>query len=72
MKNKSDTHTPSRRLLRKKAVLEKVPFCNTTLWKKVKEGEFPKPVQLGPRMIAFYADEVDDYIESFKKQRNPA
>jgi prophage regulatory protein len=35
-----------------------VPLSRSTLWAKVKEGSFPKPVRLGPRTTAWRAADV--------------
>ena len=34
------------------------PFSSATLWRKVKDGTFPKPVKLGPRITAWRVDDI--------------
>jgi predicted DNA-binding transcriptional regulator AlpA len=52
------------RYLRKRAVLEVVPFGATTLWEKIKAGEFPPPVAyLSPRMPVWSASEVEAALD---------
>lgn len=51
-------------LLRLPAVLSRVPWSRSTLYAKVKCGEFPKPVHLGPRSVAWLEKEVQDFIEA--------
>ena len=35
-----------------------VPFSSATLWRKVKDGTFPQPVRLGPRITAWRVEDV--------------
>ncbi len=53
------THNPDRRLLRPKEVMERMGWSRTTLWRRVRAGEFPAPVATGANITAFYEDEVD-------------
>jgi len=39
-----------------------VPFSPATLWRKVKNGEFPKPVKLSERVTAWKAEDVRTWI----------
>ena len=39
------------------------PFSPATLWRKVKDGTFPKPVKLGPRITAWKVEDIRDWIE---------
>lgn len=41
-----------------------VPFGNATLWRKVKDGTFPAPVKLSPRVTAWGVRQVRQWIES--------
>ena len=55
-------HSPSRGrlLLRTHQVLERMGWSRTTLWRRVRAGEFPAPVKTGKNGgIAWYDDEVD-------------
>lgn len=40
-------------LLRIKDVLKIIPVSRATWWRGVKDGRFPQPVSIGPRMTAF-------------------
>ncbi len=40
-----------------------VPFSATTLWRKVKSGEFPAPIKLGSTMNAWKASDVADWLK---------
>ena len=52
-------HSTSRRLLRPKQVMARMGWSRTTLWRRVRAGEFPAPVSTGANITAFYEDEVD-------------
>ncbi len=41
-----------------------VPFSNATLWRKVKDGSFPAPVKLSPRVTAWEVGKVREWIEA--------
>jgi prophage regulatory protein len=52
------------RLLAASAVLAMVPFCRAHLMRLAKRGEFPRPVKLGERRIAFRESEVRAWIDA--------
>ena len=58
-------HSPTRgrRLLRAKQVMDRMGWSRTTLWRRIRSGEFPAPVQKSQNSnsIGFYEDLVDDY-----------
>lgn len=39
-----------------------IPFSSATLWRKVKAGEFPKPVKLSERVTAWRAEDIRDWM----------
>ena len=41
-----------------------VPFSSATLWRKVKSGEFPKPVKLSKRVTAWRVEDIRQWIEA--------
>lgn len=41
-----------------------VPFSNATLWRKVKDGSFPAPVKLSPRVTAWDVRKIREWIET--------
>lgn len=53
-----------KKLLRKKDVLAATGFENSTLYKYISEGGFPKPVSLGERAVAWVESEVEAWIEA--------
>ncbi len=52
-------NSPGRRLLRPKEVMARMGWSRTTLWRRVRAGEFCAPVKTGANSTAFYEDEVD-------------
>lgn len=53
-----------KKLIRKKDVLAATGFKNSTLYKYIAEGRFPKPVSLGgARSVAWVEAEVVAWIE---------
>ena len=48
----------------KAAVPGTVPFSSATLWRKVKAGQFPRPVKLSDRITAWRAQDVAAWLQS--------
>jgi prophage regulatory protein len=47
-----------------------IPYCRDHLRRKVKAGEFPKPVDLGARRIAWIEEEIDAHLERVVANRD--
>lgn len=41
-----------------------IPVAHSTLWLMVKEGRFPAPIKLSPRVTAWRAEDVAAWIAS--------
>ncbi len=41
-----------------------VPVCKTTWWAGVKNGNFPKPVMLSPRVAVWHVEDIRKLIAS--------
>lgn len=63
--NPSNDH----RLLRLPAVLDRVPFSQSTILRMVREGDFPPPVRLGKRAVAWRTREVEAWLASRQHTR---
>lgn len=50
------------RILRKPEVLAKTGMGNTTLYARIKAGDFPQPVPISARMRGWVEEEVDAWI----------
>ena len=58
-------------LLSIRETCSRTTLSRTTLWHKVKRGEFPKPIALGEGIRkAFLASEVDAWIAERMAERN--
>lgn len=44
-------------------ILELFPVSRSTWWKGVKEGRYPQPVKLGPKMTAWKIADIYKLIE---------
>jgi predicted DNA-binding transcriptional regulator AlpA len=49
--------------IRQKHLLPLLGFSAPTLWRKVKNGTFPKPIKLGENITAWLLDDVSEWIE---------
>ncbi len=56
----SAEHSPGRRLVPAKQVMARMGWSRTTLWRRVKAGEFPAPVKTGQNSVDWFDDEVDE------------
>jgi prophage regulatory protein len=50
------------KFLRLSEVQRRVPYSRSTIYLKVSLGEFPKPVSLGARAVAWLESDVDEWI----------
>ncbi len=60
-------HSPDRRILRAKAVMARMGWSRTTLWRRVRAGEFPAPVDTGSNTVGWFDDEVDTAQENLER-----
>jgi prophage regulatory protein len=49
-------------LLRFRQVKEIVPLSRSEIYRRIARGQFPKPIKLGERVVAFDADAIQDYV----------
>lgn len=54
--------TQSRRLLRLPEVKHQVGLGRTEIYRRIKIGEFPAPISLGARAVAWPSDIIDAWI----------
>ena len=48
-------------------VLARTGWSRTTLWRRVRAGEFPAPVKTGPNSVDWFDDEVDEAQEKLAR-----
>jgi predicted DNA-binding transcriptional regulator AlpA len=46
-----------------------IDFNNSTIWRKTKSGEFPKPVKIGNRN-GWIESEIDAYVDGLIAERD--
>ena len=44
------------------AILARTGLSRSTLYQRVKDGKFPKPVKISERAVGWLTSEVDDFI----------
>ena len=61
------SHRPSSeapRVLRVADVSKRVGLCRSSVWRMVKEGDFPAPRRLSSRAVGWLEGEIDDWVRS--------
>ena len=54
----------STRLLRLQDVISSIGMKRSWILQKTKDGDFPKPIKLSERAIAWYASDIEAWIKS--------
>lgn len=62
----------SRHLLSKRAVLKQIPISGATMWRGIATGDFPKPIRIGKRRVAWLQTEIDDWLTERLVERGSA
>jgi prophage regulatory protein len=63
MANKTQEVPPSIFILRRPEVEARTGLSRSTIYLKVAQGVFPRPVSLGPRAVGWVASEVEAWLE---------
>ena len=50
------------KFLRIKDVMDKTGIAKSTIWLWVKEGKFPKPIKLSPRITVWENEKIDEWM----------
>lgn len=53
--------TTTKKFLRLPAVIEATGWSRATIWRKVKAGVLPAPIPIGPKSIAWDAEEIAEW-----------
>ena len=61
-----------KKFLRLPDVLERTGYRRTTIYEMIKAGNFPAPVHLGPRAVAWVESEVEDWMQERIDARDQA
>ena len=58
-------------VIRQKRVQERTGLPRSTMYQQIQEGNFPEPINLGPRSVGWLEYEIDDWlVERIKKRDN--
>jgi prophage regulatory protein len=55
------------KILRKSEVCARTGLSDTTLWRRERDGTFPKRAQLGPQAVGWFEDEIDEWLRTRKR-----
>ncbi|RKJ89771.1 AlpA family transcriptional regulator [Aeromonas veronii] len=62
-------HENNIRLLRIKDVVSKVGLSKPTIYLKIREGDFPRQVFLGPKTVAWVESEINEWLSAKMAER---
>ena len=62
----------SNRLIRIKDVMDRTGLARSTVYKYINLGQFPQPIKLGTRAVAWVEREVEAWICESIERRNEA
>lgn len=57
---------PETGFVRLPTILKVYPVSKSTWWAGVKDGQYPQPVKLGPKITAWRVEDITDLIASKK------
>jgi prophage regulatory protein len=67
---KTEGITPGRRLIiGYKGLGQKNGKSRSTNWRKIRDDKHPPPIEIGPNSVAWFEDEVDDWLASRPRRR---
>jgi len=49
-------------IIRRSTLLQMTNLSYTTIYRLMQRGDFPRPVQMGPRAVGWYRHEVDEWL----------
>ena len=52
----------NRRIYRKKKVRDKTGLSDSTIYRKEKDGKFPKRIKISERLVGWYEDEIERWL----------
>ena len=60
-----------RKIIRSAEVRSRTGKSRTQLWRDVRAGRFPAPIELGVNSIGWFEDEVEDWLDSRPRRGRP-
>jgi prophage regulatory protein len=61
---------PHKRILRRAEVTMRTGLSNTSVYREIQAGRFPKPVALGRRAVGWIEGEVDAWLDARARARD--
>lgn len=58
------------RVLRQREVMARTGYSAMTLWRKQRDGSFPRRIKLGNNSIGWLEEEIDDWIRARVAERD--
>ena len=58
-----NSETRKTRLIRINEVVSRVGLCKASIYNRIKDGSFPRPVSLGGKSVGWLESSVDQWIE---------
>ena len=55
-------HINARRLIRFPEVQRRTSKSRAAIYVAINRGDFPRPVKLGPKSVAFFEDEIEQWL----------
>lgn len=55
--------TQNTRLIRLPAVIERTGYSRSWIYELINQKQFPKPVKIGTRAIAFIESEIEEFLQ---------
>lgn len=66
----ANTNTKKLSIIRRKQVEKKTGLSRSTIYLRIQEGTFPRPVNLGARAVGWVENEIDAWLELCIKNRD--
>ncbi len=58
----------SHKILRLPSIKEQTGLSRSTIYLRIKNGKFPKPISLGDRAVGWLEKDIDDWLEQRIKE----
>ena len=68
----ANTNQEKLTILRRKQVEARTGLSRSTIYLRIQEGTFPKPLNLGARSVGLVESEIDDWLSVKLENRNNA
>ena len=53
----------SHKILRLPSIKDRTGLSRSTIYLRIKKGDFPKPISLGDRAVGWLEKDIDDWLE---------